>query len=151
MSDDDPAKIFDVQRGQAPPHTAKPIIVGHHPTMPDPMIHHDLSGHPQTPVPEPSSTPVQINVTEAHEQNTPPASQGAGVGNPLTPIVPTPAPPAEPDLLKATEPPAQPTIEDLKVKLPAGEAAHKTGKAIWALLFVVAVAVGLFVAYLVKK
>lgn len=117
----DEPKVFDVKRSKiVPPHTSKPVIVGHHPTMPDPMI--------QTPQPAAEPQPQTA----------------------AAPLQPAPQMQAAPPDTPAPQSPL-PSNQDLKVHLPAGEAARSSGKMMWLLLIIVAIAAGGAVGYLVIK
>ncbi len=72
---DEPSKVFDVARPSHvnPDNTSRPIIPGHHPSMPDPMM------RPKPPAPEPAPTPSVL---------TPPASTPGIVLQPGRPITP---------------------------------------------------------------
>ncbi|HET9850044.1 MAG TPA: hypothetical protein VFP35_00210 [Candidatus Saccharimonadales bacterium] len=59
---DEPYKVFDVAKPR-PSHTSRPIIVGHHPEMTDPMVRRPDGpiSRPQPPA-EPASTSTTIKV-----------------------------------------------------------------------------------------
>jgi len=127
-SGDEP-KSFDVKNKPAPSHTSRPVIVGHHPAMPDPM----LQPPGQTPPAKPDIYPAAKIVPPPP----PPSVQGQ------------PQPATQPKPENQTSQPPLP--EELKVHLPAGKAAKSQSKLIWAIAVIAAVVAGGALGYLVIK
>ena len=109
-----PPKDFDVKRGtQAPNPTSRPIIVGHHPSAGDPMVHRIKTTPPSD---KPSAPePVKVPVVDASEPAVNTETSTKKVIQPLNPVIqaaPEPTPSVEPE--PKNEPAQQPVgvVED---------------------------------------
>lgn len=102
VADQSRPKVFDVGQPQALP-TSRPVIVGHRPVMPDPMVNRAASSLP------PSH--AGVSVAPPQPQATIPAPAAAPMpapqSSPPAPAVPVP-PPAAPASLPKVQPIAEP-------------------------------------------
>lgn len=113
--------IFDISKPHriTPSASGRPIIVGHHPTMPDPMVRHD-----EAKLPKPSNEKtVPVKDEDAAAGVTPVAVTSVSTEEPKT-EVPSPAEhqPETPEAPLPTETPAPPQ-EEIKPPEPQSEAA----------------------------
>lgn len=136
---EDTPKSFDIKRVPGEPSpTSRPLIVGHRPHIPDPMVHREAPATPPAPQPDLVSMPPPT------AQPTMPVTD-LSAQMPIQPAPPPPTPAVAPQPA-VNQPPAEPAPpahlpEEFKVHLPAGKAGrgvHK--KAAWLILVIIVAA-----------
>jgi len=96
-NDSNENKVFDVGK-PLPQSTSRPIIVGHRPVMPDPMVNRP---HPQTPAGKPTLTPVPAppHIPKPPPQNSPTPQSADHTGKSIAV-----SPESQHEILKAAKP-----------------------------------------------
>ena len=154
MNPNEPQQINDLNSPHKPQHTSKPIIVGHRPMMPDPMV--NRPEHSTHPMPAHPKTEVSKDAPAIFEPPRP-APQPAQP-TPIMPKPPVARPPPEPKH-EFTPPPPLPTVgqnrppapsylpdQPMEVHIPSGKVKQKTTKKILEAVVVLALIAAAFYA-----